>query len=546
MTNRAIALVSLALILSALVTGLSRAQSGLGLPSQSEGTTKTLPSLPTFAVLPLDGPVDPDQYLVGPGDVIAVGIWGSLPASLPVQISMEGTAIIPTVGEVRVSGRTLTRAKDLIVAEVRKKYVMGEITATLVAPRSFMVNISGFVANPGAHQVYGGSRVGTLVKMSQSGSDSLRRSRTAYYETRFSRRHIQLRRGSAVIPVDLVKFAATGDARCNPFLSDGDRVFVPKMDEASYVSIWGAVTLDGSYEFVEGDSLFHILRFAGGPLESADLEHLEVSRLNDDGSLKETISVDARNWPTNPGKDVRLQKGDRVFLPTQRSLKRDYKIYVDGEVKYKGAYPIARNGTKLSDVLKKVGLREYSAMDEGYVVRNVRYENVEDLFPYLLRKNFALSQDDSVYFGLEAGLLSISKFVSVNLEDVYTGKTDLELYDQDYVFIPAKTYASVYVFGQVPNPGFVLHEPGRDFKYYVGKAGGFGQLARENDVMVIKHKSYNWIDAKKATIEPGDFVFVTKKVIRPGFYYWSLTKDVILTIGAVASTVATIILITKY
>lgn len=502
-------------------------------------------SLPIYSGIALDGPIDPDQYVVGAGDVLSVGIWGSVPANLPIQVSMEGTAIIPTVGEVHVAGLTLTKAKSLIVAEVRNKYVVGEITATLVAPRTFFVTVTGYVATPGLHKVYGGSRVATVLQMAQFGTDTMTLRKAAYYESRFSRRHIEIHRGNLVIPVDLVKYAATGDVRHNPLLSDGDRVFVPRIDRGAFVSIWGAVTLEGSYEFVDGDSLSHLLRFAGGPLETADLEHLQISRLAEDGSLKETITANAGKLLLGKAPDVKLETGDRIFLPTRTVLRRDYKIFVDGEVKYKGMIPIAREGTKLSEILKQVGLKEYSSLDQGYVVRNVRYENVEDLFPYLLRKNFALSQDDSVYFGLEAGLLSLSKFVSINLKDVFEGKADLDLYDQDYIFIPSKTQEAVYVFGQVANPGFILHQPGRDYRYYVTQAGGFGQRAREGDVMVIKHKTYSWVDAGKTSIEPGDFVFVTKKVIRPGMYYWALTKDIILTIGAVASTVATIILIAQ-
>ncbi len=87
------------------------------------------------------------------------------------------------------------------------------------------------------------------------------------------------------------------------------------------------------------------------------------------------------------------------------------------------------------------------------------------------------------------------------------------------------------------------YEDGKSYKDYILKAGGFSQLARKGDVKVIKHKTYIWYDADDVKIEPGDFIFVPKKIVREPIYYWNLAKDIILTVGAVASTVATIILI---
>ena len=48
----------------------------------------------------MDGPVDPKEYIVGPGDIYSVNIWISPPLSLQLPITPEGSVIIPTVGEV--------------------------------------------------------------------------------------------------------------------------------------------------------------------------------------------------------------------------------------------------------------------------------------------------------------------------------------------------------------------------------------------------------------------------------------------------------------
>ncbi len=50
----------------------------------------------------MDGPVDPKEYIVGPGDIYSVNVWISPPLSLQLPVTPEGSIIIPTVGEVSV------------------------------------------------------------------------------------------------------------------------------------------------------------------------------------------------------------------------------------------------------------------------------------------------------------------------------------------------------------------------------------------------------------------------------------------------------------
>jgi polysaccharide biosynthesis/export protein len=509
-----------------------------------EGSGKSIGLAFSPQLFAIDGPIDPEQYFVGPGDLLNIGIWTSTPMLFPVQINMEGSVIIPTIGEVNVSGSTLTQAKKLIIQKVKTKFVSSEVTATLAAPRTFLISVTGAVLNQGTYPIRAGSRAGIAVKTATQ-SDSIHADKIEQILDRISIRKIQLLRKNETIRVDLVRFMATGLSRYNPLLADGDRLLIPRKDEVLFLSIYGAVTNEGKLEYVEGDSLSHIIQYAGGVLESADLENIQISRLDENGKLKETITINYKELLSGKSMDVRLEKNDRIFVPYNHSLKKDYKIYIDGEIKYKGTYPITKNETKLGDILRKIRLKDQSDLGNGFIIRNVKYENIEYLFPYLLRKNFGLSREDSMYFNQEAELLSMSKFISINLDEVYEGKTDIDLVDGDYIFIPSKQIPTVYIFGQVNNPGFLPFKKGENYKYYVTSANGFSQLARQGDVKVIKRKTYSWVNAKDADIEPGDFIFVTKKIIHNPGYYWSISKDIILTVGAIASTVATIVLISR-
>jgi protein involved in polysaccharide export with SLBB domain len=499
-------------------------------------------------VLTLEKPINPETYTVGPGDILSVNIWTSPPLNFLVQVTVEGTAIIPTVGEVKVAGRTLQDAKEDIIRKIRTKYISGEVTVTLVSPRTFYITVTGYAPRDEKYKVRSIDRVSNAILLVFYPQDTLEAKRVRPMLNVVNFRKIQLRRNGVVINVDLRKYFATGDDRYNPYLLEGDWIVLQRRDPNSFVSIYGAVNKPGLYEFVEGDKLTDIIKIAGGTLESADIERVEISRLDEQGKTKQKIYVNLKNILNGLAEDVSLERNDRIFVPEERTLKQDYKVTVTGEVKYPGTYPISRNGTMLSQILKEARLTEYSDVQNVLVINggadNPIAVRIDTLLPLLLLKNFVFPSSDSLYFSYEVDLLKSLKFNSIDVEKVISGAEDYELQDGDLIYVPPKNNF-VYVFGQVNTPGFVSYEKGKDYRYYISKAGGFTQFARKGDVKVIKRKTFTWNDADDVEIEPGDYIFVPKKIVREPIYYWNLAKDIILTVGAVASTVATIILISN-
>ncbi|MEM2174692.1 MAG: polysialic acid transporter, partial [Candidatus Micrarchaeia archaeon] len=69
----------------------------------------------------------------------------------------------------------------------------------------------------------------------------------------------------------------------------------------------------------------------------------------------------------------------------------------------------------------------------------------------------------------------------------------------------------VMVHGEVRFPKAILHKSGRDVYYYIEQAGGFTQRANKNIVIVL-HQNGKFEDGDKATIQPGDEIFVLPKI----------------------------------
>ena len=56
----------------------------------------------------LEGVVDPDQYIVGPGDIFVISIIGSNPYLIEAAVTPTGQLIIPEIGSVEANGLTAT------------------------------------------------------------------------------------------------------------------------------------------------------------------------------------------------------------------------------------------------------------------------------------------------------------------------------------------------------------------------------------------------------------------------------------------------------
>src|SRR5262245_62779073 len=72
-------------------------------------------ALPSTDGTPLEVAIDSNEYVVGPGDELTIGLWGAVNQIFAVAVTPEGTALIPSVGEAWVGGLSLAKAK----AEIR-------------------------------------------------------------------------------------------------------------------------------------------------------------------------------------------------------------------------------------------------------------------------------------------------------------------------------------------------------------------------------------------------------------------------------------------
>ena len=73
------------------------------------------------ALPPLEGAVDPEQYLLGPGDELELALFGRVTARVPVLVNAEGSIYVPNLGHVKIGGLSIVAARAHLADEFRKR-----------------------------------------------------------------------------------------------------------------------------------------------------------------------------------------------------------------------------------------------------------------------------------------------------------------------------------------------------------------------------------------------------------------------------------------
>ncbi|MEO8512887.1 MAG: SLBB domain-containing protein [Ignavibacteria bacterium] len=490
----------------------------------------------------MEGAIDANKYVVGPNDIFSLGIWGIVNTPMPLAVSPEGSLIIPSVGEVNVSGLTLTEAKSKVISAVKKRFISAEITLTLVSPRRFIITVTG--VGQGNYPTSAIMRASSIISFIFSDSVSLVKSGTMPGERgNFSFRNIILKRKNGEIrKIDLYKYFATQDEKYNPFLREGDVITLQKYDwEGRFLAIQGAVQYPGLFEYIEGDDLETAIQLVRGVTSVANMDSIIISRLDPSATKMDKMIVSYED-----NKRLKLEANDRIYVNAYAEQRRDFKVYVLGEVVRPGNYPITSNTTKLSDIIFEAG----GTLPNSYLPNSEVYRKLDTFFiqtknrdtlenVYTRRLNDIVSNKEERE-SFDNDLLYKIGRVNVDFEKLSEGdkSQDITLKDGDIIYI-ADNKKEVYVYGQVNRPGFVPYKEGADADYYVNAAGGYGERADEDEVRVIKFKTREWLEKDEAKIQSSDFVYVPR-VIKRDFAY---DIDLISKVAGVIVSVLTLTLV---
>ena len=478
----------------------------------------------TFEISPTEGSINPQFYFVGPGDKIFVSIRGIMEQSFNLLIDQEGNLYIPKVGLVDLNGKTLEQSKEIIKQKILDVYKEVNIQISLIDLRKIKVNLIGNVSKPSSFILYSNSRLLDLLLQSNS------------IKVDSDLRNIKIinKDGNKKF-YDLVSFLRLGDKNYNPYLREGDVVFLSRADRT--VSILGAVKNPGTFEYVEGETAEHLIQIAGGFLDKAKSDTLELTSFLSDNK---SIVSNYYSYSQIKKENILLNRGDKLIVREKPEYLIDRYVDIKGYVKYPGFYKITRDKTSLHDLIlnEASGFLENASLKDAYVIRNVGSDDNDPEFERLKTIPRADMTDDEYDYYKQKSRHIKGKMV-VDFERLFKENDlseDLILKRGDEIFIPEdKKY--ITLVGQVINPGNIIYKPDLTVNDYIKLAGGFGWRALENDIRVIKSNTGEWVDADDVTgLEPGDIIWIPENPPSPRF--WDLFQNILNITGQVATVIA--------
>ncbi|MEM0097966.1 MAG: SLBB domain-containing protein, partial [Conexivisphaerales archaeon] len=284
--------------------------------------------------------------------------------------------------------------------------------------------------------------------------------------------------------------------------------------ETNMIHLEGAVAMPGSFAIDPGvTTIKTVLDRAGGLLYYAS-DEAEITRtiITQEGPKTERFHINlAKALKGDPKDNIKLQIGDYIFVRAIPNWHPYEYVYIGGQVKYPGIYPITQ-GERLSSVLERAGGYTKYAYLRGAVFTRVSVQKIQQqsinlminrLQQQLLASNAqtasasvssTTAQATQVTLAnaqaLIASLKSIkaSGRVTIDLAPIRILKgssQDIPLENGDSLYIPVRNDV-VNVVGAVMSPGSYVYNPNYTWKDYIEMAGGYESYADKKDVYVYR------------------------------------------------------------
>ena len=194
------------------------------------------------------------EYLLGPGDIVSVTVYGHPELQVPaVQVDAQGQVVLPLLGYVHVGGLSATAASKAVAARLKEGGFILKPYVNVLVDKYFSQQavVLGAVNKPGKYVLDSGSRVTDLLALAggvgPTGADSVILQRTQ-----------DGKRTDTTIRLDAL-FA--GAAAPDPMVAAGDVLYVP---QAPVFYIEGEVNKPGAYRLAPGMTLLQAVALGGG------------------------------------------------------------------------------------------------------------------------------------------------------------------------------------------------------------------------------------------------------------------------------------------
>ena len=282
-----------------------------------------------------------DAYILGPGDSLNLRFLAATELSGAVSLLNDGTASLPLLGNVRLTGLTLSQASQWLEKLYKRQLLRPELQLSVATPRPLRVALVGQVSAPGLYTLSpAGNESRGDVSVTNAGLPTLvdAIAKAGGITALADLRSVMLQRrlpGEAGAykrtRLNLLALIFEGDQQQNPLLFDGDTIRieaatepVPEMIELSSttlapeqidINVIGEVKGAGRIKVPANTPLVQAVLTAGGPIAwRANRGDVELVRINRNGTAtREKFALDLSQGASN-SKNPPLRDGDTVVV----------------------------------------------------------------------------------------------------------------------------------------------------------------------------------------------------------------------------------------
>ena len=348
------------------------------------------------------------------------------------------------------------------------------------------VSITGAVYRPGSFELESGLTVSKLIKK----ADGLK-------EEAFKDRGLIIRINETDLTKKILPFSVQGvinKMTDDIVLQKNDSVVIGSADayKQNYtIALQGEVKKQGTFSYYEGITLKDLLFLAEGFTDASAIDKIEISRrlsgdsITNPNNIAIIIDASIQKNLSFLGSDLVLKPWDIVVVRRKPNYQKQINIKIEGEVKYPGNYTLTSKNERVSSIISRAGgLTDYAFKEAASLTRNNNsfLKNIEEGKLNKIQKELK-DTSNSISDDLKKSTVR----VGLDLEEILNhpeGIDDVILQEGDLLNIP-KQKREVKVNGEVMLPSEIVFKSGENLDYYINKAGGYTDNARESKVYVV-------------------------------------------------------------
>jgi len=438
------------------------------------------------------------EYVVQPGDRIALQIWGATTLNQIVIVDSQGNIFVPEVGPIQVAGVRNAALNGHITAALRNVFTQNvNVYTNLQGTTPVVVFVTGFVNRPGSYA--GTSSDSVLYFLERAGGIDLERG--SYRDVRI------LRNNETIFTADLYEFLLNGILPRTQ-LTDGDTIVVGK--RGASVTAEGAARNSFIFEITENGIAGKDLILFARPLANAT--YATVLGTRDNIPFSDYITLAELGTIT-------LFDGDQVLFEVDQ-VHDTILISVEGAHQGQSRFAVPRN-THLLDILGQIKVDESLGDVNALSMRreSIRVRQKQAIVDSLTRLETAVlgrtavTQEGAQIQLAEADLIAdfVQRAKQVEPQGILVVAKDGEianplLQPDDVIVIPQKTNV-VQVSGEVMVPQALVYEADYSLKEYIDRVGGYTTHADKGKHMILRRNGEVipvFGSFKNITIQPGD------------------------------------------